>query len=94
MKNPNVMSKFFRARSIPIAVKNKVEAEINHLLLLGLISPVDYSWRATPVIPVFRKNGEVPINGDFKVMVSPEIEVDHHPDPRVDESFCRLHGGI
>jgi len=38
--NQNVPPKFFKARSIPFALKGKVEAELESLEATGIISPV------------------------------------------------------
>lgn len=87
------MPNFFKARTIPFAIKDKVEAEINRLKFLGVISPVEYSCWATPIVPIFKKNGDIRICGDFKVTLNPVIEVDQHPMPTIEQLFSRLHGG-
>ena len=84
-----VVPKFFKARPIPFAIKSQVE----RLLSLGIISPIDYSPWATPIVPVFKKNGQLRICGDFKVTVNPQIEIDQHYMPRIDELFAKLQGG-
>ncbi|XP_044757268.1 uncharacterized protein K02A2.6-like [Coccinella septempunctata] len=94
LKNTNVTPKFHKARPIPYALKSPVEAEINRLLSLGIISPVDYSQWGTPVVPVLKKNGAVRLCGDNKVTINPHIEIDQHPLPRIQDLFGCLQGGV
>lgn len=89
----DAVPKFFKARPMPFSIKSQVEDELKRLLSLGIISPVDYSPWATPIVPVFKKNGKIRICGDFKVTINPEIEIDQHYMPRIDELFARLQGG-
>lgn len=93
LKNVDTTPKFIKARPIPFAIKKQVEQELNRLLSLGIISPVDYSPWATPIVPVFKKNGQIRICGDFKVTVNPAIEIDQHYMPRIEELFAKLQGG-
>ena len=51
--------KFFKARSVPFALKPKVEAELDNLEAMGIISPVRFSHWAAPVVPVLKQNGKV-----------------------------------
>ena len=44
--------KFFKARSVPLALKGKVEAELDKLESMGIISPVKFSKWAAPIVPV------------------------------------------
>lgn len=56
----------------------------------GIISPVRYSWWATPIVPVLKKNNTVRICGDFKVTVN---QPEAYPLPRIDEIFSKLSKG-
>ena len=48
---------------------------------------------ATPIVVVQKPNGKVRICGDYKATVNPQLHVDQHPIPRVDELFAKLQGG-
>ncbi len=52
---PQSQPRFCQARNVPYALKPKVEAEINRLLELGVISSVTCSDWATPIVPVVKK---------------------------------------
>ena len=90
---PGQQPKFCKARVVPYALKPKVEAEIDRLLQQGVISPVQFSEWATPIVPVIKKNGGVRICGDFKVTVNPALCVEHYPIPRIEDLFASLSGG-
>ena len=85
--------KFVRARQLPMALKPKVEAEIWRMEKAGILTKVNWSEWATPVVPVVKPNGQVRLCGDFKVTVNPQLHVDQHPLPRIDEIFATLSGG-
>lgn len=70
-----------------------MEAEINRLLELGVISPVTCSEWATPIVPVVKMNGDLRICGDFKVTVNPALCVERYPIPRIEDLFSSLAGG-
>lgn len=94
LKDSTVPPKFFRPRSIPYAIKPKVENELDRLLNLGVILPVEYSEWATPIVPVLKPDGSVRICGDFKVTINPHLLVNQYPLPRAEDLFAKLNGGI
>ncbi|KAK9877369.1 hypothetical protein WA026_017765 [Henosepilachna vigintioctopunctata] len=55
LKSEKMEPKFFRPRPLPFAMKEKVELELNRLLKLGVIEPVNYSPWGTPIVPVLKK---------------------------------------
>ncbi|XP_060754235.1 uncharacterized protein K02A2.6-like [Neoarius graeffei] len=90
---PDQKPKFCQARVVPYALRPKVEAEIERLFQQGVISPVQFSDWATPIVPVIKKNGSVRICGDFKVTVNPALCAEHYPIPRIEDLFASLSGG-
>lgn len=85
--------KFFKARKIPFALRDKVSKELDRLVSAGIISPVPHSEWATPIVPVLKKDGTVRICGDFKVTLNPVCEVEQYPLPVIDDIFANLRGG-
>ncbi|XP_055913663.1 uncharacterized protein LOC129947217 [Eupeodes corollae] len=85
--------KFFKPRQMPLALKEKVESEIDKLVDLGVLEPVNFSEWGTPIVPILKKSGEVRICGDFKITVNPQLLIDKYPLPRIEELFAQLHGG-
>ena len=85
--------KFHKARPVPFVLKKKVETELDRLQELGIISPVQYSKWAAPVVPVIKQDGSVRLCGDFKVTINQVLRVESYPLPRVDELFANLAKG-
>ena len=68
--------KFCKARPVAYALRPKVERELDRLVESGVLSPVDHSEWATPIVPIVKKDGSsVRICGDFKVTVNPVLEI-------------------
>ena len=86
-------TKFFKARTVPLALKEKVEAELENLESMGIISPVESSRWAAPIVPELKQNGAVRICGDYKVTVNQACLIDSYPLPRVEELLTSLSGG-
>ena len=91
--DPTVTPKFHKARSLPFALKEKVELELQKHEEQGIISPVTHSDWAAPIVPVMKQNGNVRICGDYRVTVNQAIKIDSYPLPRIEELFAKLSGG-
>lgn len=86
-----VTPKFFKARSVPFAIKDKVEAELDRLVRAGIIKPVTYSNYASPIVAVLKKNNDVRICGDYSVSINKDLKVDSYPLPKISELCSSLH---
>lgn len=64
---PNATPEFCEARPVPCSLKPKGNAELDKLVEEGVITKVDYSEWATPIVPVIKSNNAVYICSDFKV---------------------------
>ena len=84
---------FCKARSIPHSFQEKVRAELDRLEEDGIISKVESSEWATPIVPVIKTDGSIRICGDFKVTVNPQLKSDDYPLPRIEELFTSLENG-
>ena len=90
---PADQPKYFKARSVPYSMKIKVEEELDRLVSLGILQPVQFSEWATPIVPVFKQDHRMRICGDFKVTVNPESKLDRYSIPRIEDLFATLGGG-
>ena len=91
--DPHVQPQFFKARSIPFALKAKVETELERLESLGIIIPVQHSNWAAPVVPVMKQDGTIRLCGDYRVTINKAVKVDAYPLPRVEDLFAALSRG-
>ena len=92
--NAEKQPKFFKARSVPFVLKERIEMELEHLQAEGIISPVHSSEWATPIVPVVKQNSTVRICGDYKISANKVIRLESYPIPRIEELFASLSGGI
>ena len=90
---PEHQPKFFQPRTVPYALREKVEEELVRLEDSGVLSATQFSEWATPIVPIVKKNGKVRICGDFKVTVNPALCAEHYPIPRIEDLFASLAGG-
>ena len=89
----DVKPKFFKSRPVPLALQEKVAAELNKLENMGVIEPVKTSEWAAPMVTVLKRDGRIRLCGDFKVTVNPQLQIDQHPLPRIEEIYAKLSGG-
>ena len=85
--------KFVKARSVPYSLKPKVEEELNRLESEGIISPVNFSEWASPIVVVPKKNNAVRLCGDFKTTLNPALCAEQYPLPKIEDIFASLAGG-
>lgn len=84
---------FFKPRSVPYAMKYKVEKELERLQQLGVIESIQFSNWAAPIVPVLKEDGTVRICGDYKLTINQAAKVETYPIPRVEDLFSMLAGG-
>ena len=74
-------------------MKEAVGKEIDHLVEIGTLQPVEHSEWAAPIVPAPKKDGTIRICGDFKVTINPYLDVNQYPLPKPSEQFTWLTGG-
>ncbi|XP_050359282.1 uncharacterized protein LOC126779404 [Nymphalis io] len=84
---------YVRARPVPLALRGRVENELERLEREGYTYRVDHSEYGTPIVPVVKECGEIRICGDYKITINPKLKRDYYPLPRIEELFAALSGG-
>jgi hypothetical protein len=84
---------YVRARPVPLALRGRVERELERLERDGTLCRIDHSDYGTPIVPVVKQNGDLRICGDYKVTINPKLKRDYYPLPRIEELFANLSGG-
>lgn len=85
--------KFCPPRQVPYALKEKVATELDRLKSEGILTKINHSNWATPIVPVMKTNGTVRICNDFKSTINPHLVVDQHTLPYIEDIFARFSGG-
>ena len=92
--DPDAIPNFHPPRSVPFALRDKVEQELERLQKQGTLEPVDIAEWAAPIVVVLKKDCKsVRICGDFSVTVNPVSKLDRYPIPKVEDLFARLSKG-
>ena len=82
-----------KKRPVPYGVVDALDKELDRLQTLGVISPVNYSDWAAPVVVVKKPNGSLRVCGDFSTGLNNALEVHQYPLPVPDDLFSKLNGG-
>lgn len=85
--------KFCKARPVPYALREAVDKKLIDLEQQGVISPVQHSEWAAPLVCIPKKDGSVRICGDYKVTINQWLDVDQYPLPKTQDLFSTLAGG-
>lgn len=91
---PGALFKLNKAWPVPFAYRPLVEEELERLVQVGVLTPVDIAeFTTTPLVVVPKPNGRVRFCGDFKVSVNPHLNSQQYPMPTCYEVFQTLAGG-
>ena len=65
-----------KPQTVPLAMCKKVNDELDNMVKRAILSPIEWSDWAAPIVPILNSDGSVRICGDFKVTVNPHLNVD------------------
>ena len=88
-----VSPKFCKTRTVPCALREKVNLELDSLQKVGIITPVTNSPWVAAIVPVLKSDGSVRNCGDYKLTVNKAIRVDTYSIPSIQDLFSNLAGG-
>ena len=91
--DPQAKPLFYKARTVPFALREQVELELDRLERQDIIAPVIFSDWAAPIVPVEKRDGSVRICGDYKLTVNRVSKTEVYPIPKIKEMFASLAGG-
>ena len=90
---PQAKPIFYKARTVPLALRQKGECELKRLETQGIIEPVQLSDWVAPIVPVKKRDGNIQICGDYKLTINKAAQTEMYPIPRIEEIFASLSGG-
>ena len=91
--DPTAPPKYYKARSVPYALRSKVEDEPKRLVAEGTVEPVQLSEWATPIVSVMKSNGKCRICGDYKTTINNVSRLDNYPIPKTKYLLAMIGGG-
>ena len=89
--DPSASPKFMKPRPVQYALKAKVEKEVDRLQNKGIISPVEFTEWAAPI--VVKQDGSVRICGDYKCTINQVSKLDNYPIIKTEDMLATLGGG-
>ena len=92
--DPEATPRFCMVRSVPYALRDKVDAELSRLVEEGTLEPVQFAdWAALIVVVLKSDKTSIRICGDFKQTVNPVSKLDRHLITKVEALFATLASG-
>ncbi|EYC38278.1 hypothetical protein Y032_0727g1871 [Ancylostoma ceylanicum] len=92
LKN-NAVPDFKKKRPVPYASVPHLDAEIDRLVAEEVISPIEHSEWAAPILVVKKKNGQIRLCADFSTGLNDPLQLHQHPLPTAEDVFAKLNGG-
>ena len=89
----DAIPKFHRLRPLPLALKAKVEKELECQNETRDHAESGCLRVGMPIVPVVKPSGALRLCGDYKVTVNPQLQVNQYPLPRPEELYAALNGG-
>lgn len=87
---PGSVAVFRPKRQVPFRAKERVEEELERLQMAGIITPVDHSEFAAPIVIVQKPNGGVRICADYSTGLNDALLPHNYPIPTPDSIFSNL----
>ncbi|WKY12958.1 hypothetical protein Q1695_004069 [Nippostrongylus brasiliensis] len=90
---PDARPVYKQKRPVPFASQPAVNAEIDRLLKENVLTAVDHSNWAAPIVVVKKSNGTIRICADFSTGLNDALLLHQHPLPTIEDVFSKLNGG-
>ncbi|PIO74864.1 integrase core domain protein [Teladorsagia circumcincta] len=90
---PDAYPVFIKKRPVPYASVPLLDAEIDRLVAQNVISAVDHSQWAAPIVVVRKANGSIRLCADFSTGLNDALQLHRHPLPTAEDVFTKLNGG-
>lgn len=92
--DPDATPHYCKARPLPYAMREMVEAELDRLVKEGTLEPVDHSDWAAPIVAVLKSDRKsVRVCGDFRMTVNPVSKLNRYPIPKIEDLFATISRG-
>ena len=89
---PEARPVFIPHRRLPYSLIDPVEKELHRLENAGVISRIEFSEYAAPIVVVKRPDGRIRIVGDYSTGLNSNLESHPYPLPIADDIFAKLNG--
>lgn len=87
---PDAHPVFRQKRPVPFHVMAQVTEELERLEQSGIISPVQFSTYAAPIVVVKKSNGKIRLVGDYSTGLNDMLQSHEYPVPTPEDIFASL----
>ncbi|XP_055714390.1 uncharacterized protein K02A2.6-like [Phlebotomus papatasi] len=87
---PESVPIFRPKRPVAFHIVPTIDEELQRLQASGIITPVEYSAWAAPIVVAKKPNGSIRICGDYSTGLNDAVEMNNHPIPDPDSLFTQL----
>uniref|UniRef100_A0A5S6QYG5 RNA-directed DNA polymerase n=1 Tax=Trichuris muris TaxID=70415 RepID=A0A5S6QYG5_TRIMR len=81
------------ARKVPLALRDRISLELDRLVGQCVLEPVEYTYCATPIVPIIKEDDRIRICGDYKCTVNKVLKKDMYRIPAVSDILTTLKKG-
>lgn len=86
----NAQTIFRPSRNVPFPLMPRVDEELERLEQSGIITPVQFSQFAAPIVIVKKSTGAIRICGDYSTGLNDQLESNHYPVPSTEHIFSDM----
>ncbi|KAK6726149.1 hypothetical protein RB195_004457 [Necator americanus] len=90
---PDSKPVFLKARPVPYAAMPRISTEIDRLVSIHVLEPVDHSEWAAPIVVVEKKNGSIRLCAYYSTGLNDALEQTQHPLSTPEDTFTKFNGG-
>ena len=82
-----------KARPVAYTFREKIEAGLDRLVKEGTIESVEFSERATPIVPIVKGDSALRICGDYKQTINQAAKLANYPTSKIGDLYATLGRG-
>ncbi|XP_025269718.1 uncharacterized protein K02A2.6-like [Camponotus floridanus] len=79
-------------RPIALALEEPVNEKLDRLVKNGILTPVDFSEWAAPIVVARKANGKICICADYSTGLNDALDAEDYPIPGIEELMAKLRG--
>ncbi|XP_013914164.1 PREDICTED: LOW QUALITY PROTEIN: uncharacterized protein K02A2.6-like [Thamnophis sirtalis] len=91
--DPLVVPIRLKAHRVPLALRAKVDAELDKLISQGILEPMDHAPWETPIVLPLKSDGSLRVCADYKATVNKALQAHPYPVPVVQHVLHSLGQG-
>ncbi|XP_058038083.1 uncharacterized protein K02A2.6-like [Ahaetulla prasina] len=91
--DPQVAPVRLKPRRVPLALRPKVDMELDKLIAQGVLEPIEYSHWETPIVIPLKPDGSIRICADYKCTINKALQANQYPLPVVQQLLHSLGPG-